>query len=138
MSQQNFSFAELTRMIEQFKVPGLDMSAVMASRRKDVEAMLEANQVAQAAMRDLVNKQAELLMKTMQAFQAAAGGAAAGPAFAEPGKQAELARTAFQKALEDMTELAEIMRKAQTDASAHISQRAAERMEEIRNMLTPR
>ncbi len=44
-------FADFTKMMEQFRLPGMDMSAVIEARRKDIEALTEANQLAYEAFR---------------------------------------------------------------------------------------
>ena len=123
-------FGDLTKMFEQFKVPGVDMSAIVDARRKDIEALVEANKAAYEGMQALATKQAEMLQQAMQGIQSAAGG--------DPAKQAELARKACEKALSDMKELAEIARKSQTDAMASITQRATQNMQEIKKMMQPK
>jgi phasin family protein len=116
-------------MLEQFKVPGVDMSALMESRKKDIEAIVEANKSAYDSMQAVARKQTEMLSRAMQDIQEAA---AAGT---DPGKQTEVARNACVKALEDIKDLAEIARRSQTEAIASITQRANEHMEEIKKML---
>ena len=37
MAEQTNPFGDLTKMLEQFKVPGVDMSALVESRKKDHE-----------------------------------------------------------------------------------------------------
>ena len=123
-------FGDLTKMFEQFKVPGVDMSAIVDARRKDIEALVEANKAAYEGMQALASKQAEMFQQAMQGIQGAAG--------SDPAKQAELARKACEKALSDMKELAEIARKSQTDAMASITQRATQNMQEIKKMMQPK
>ena len=62
-------------MIEQFKMPGVDMTAIVESRRKDIEALVEANKAAYESMQALARKQTEMLTQTMQGMQEAAKGA---------------------------------------------------------------
>ena len=124
------SFGDLSKMFSQFSVPGVDMSALFAARRKDIEALVDANKAAYEAMQVLAKKQTEMLTQTMQGIQEAARGG-----IGDPLKQAELARAACQKALTDMTEIAEIARSAQADATARISERATAGMQEIREMM---
>jgi phasin family protein len=110
-------------------VPGVDMSALMESRKKDIEAIVEANKSAYDSMQAVARKQTEMLTRAMQDIQAAA------TAGTDPGKQTEVARNACVKALEDIKDLAEIARKSQTEAMTSITQRANEHMEEIKKML---
>ena len=131
-------FAELTKMIEQFKLPGIDMSAIVEARRKDVDALVEANKAVYEGMQALASKQTEMFKQAVQDIQNAAKGAAGGLDMRDPAKQAEVARAAFQKVVDDMKELAEIARKSQADAMASITRRATENMEEFKKMMQPK
>jgi phasin family protein len=136
MATEANPFGDLQKMIEQFKMPGVDMSAIVESRRKDIEALMEANKAAYESMQALARKQAEILSQTMQGMQEAAKGAAG--AAGNPAKQTENVRKAFEKTLTDMKELAEMARRSQSDAMAHITQRGNEHMQEIRKMMLPK
>ena len=136
MATETNPFGDLQKMIEQFKMPGVDMSAIVESRRKDIEALMEANKAAYESMQALARKQAEILSQTMQGMQEAAKGAAG--AAGNPAKQTENVRKAFEKTLADMKELSEMARRSQSDAMAHITQRGNEHMQEIRKMMLPK
>jgi len=86
-------------------------------------------------MQALGRKQQEMLAEALKGIQDAAEGAAGGAGFADPVRQAELARKTCEKALADIKELAEIARKSQADAIASITQRAAASMQEARNLM---
>jgi phasin family protein len=130
MAEATNPFGDLSKMLEQFKVPGVDMSALVESRRKDIEAIVEANKTAYESMQQLARKQSEMLARAMQDIQEAAKAG-----LSDPGKQTEVARNACLKALDDARDLADIARKSQADAMASISQRADEHIEEIKQML---
>ncbi|SAL06608.1 phasin [Caballeronia calidae] len=130
MADQMNPFGDLTKMLEQFKVPGVDMSALVESRRKDIEAIVDANKTAYESMQQLARKQTEMLTRAMQDIQEAAGAG-----ISDPSKQTEVARNACLKALDDIKDLAEIARKSQADAMENITRRANEHMDEIKQML---
>jgi hypothetical protein len=73
-------FGDLSAMLEQFKVPGVDMSSFIEARRKDVEALVEANKAAYEAMQALARTQADMLTRTMQSIQESAKGLPSGAA----------------------------------------------------------
>ena len=125
-------FGDMKNMLEQLKLPGIDMAAILESRRKDVEALVEANKSAYEAMQAIARKQTEMMAESVQVMQEAAKGAA------DPGKQTEAVRSAFEKTIADMKELAEMASRSQSDAMIHITQRAAEHMEEIKKLMRPR
>ncbi len=132
-------FGDLTKTLEQFKVPGVDMSSIIDARRKDIEALVEANKAAYEAMQALGRKQADMLTQAMQGIQEAAKElASGGVGVADPTKQAEVARKVCQKVLVDMKDLAEMACKAQTDVVASMTQRATQNMQEIKRMVLPK
>jgi phasin family protein len=131
------ALSDLTRMLEQFKLPGIDMDEVLEARRKDVEALIQANQAIYQGMQALANKQGELLKQSMEDIQSAIKSAAGGVGTGDPGKQAELARKAYEKVLGDMKDLAEIARASQAEALAKITLRASESADEIKKALRP-
>jgi phasin family protein len=132
-------FTAFSAMLEQFKLPGVDMSAVIEARRKDIEALTQANQVAYAGMQALVQKQTDILRKSMEEMQAAAQQMAARGNPAENfAKQGEFVQKTLQKTFENMRELAEMARKSQAEALEAINQRAQQNMQEIKAMMQPK
>ena len=129
------ALGDLTKMLEQFKLPGVDTKEIVEARRKDIDALVQANQAIYDGMQAMANKQGELLKKSMEDIQSAMKGAAGGVGMADPGKQGELARKAYEKVLGDMKDLAEIARKSQTDAMAKITQRGNEHLDEVKKMM---
>jgi phasin family protein len=130
----NSLFAEYIKLIKQFKLPGIDASTVLESRRKDIEALAAANTTALAGMQSLGQKQMEILSATMtrlQSLVAQQSGAQSKPAAGEAMQQA------LHKALADMQELAETAYRAQADSYAVISKRVAENVEELKALLQP-
>jgi phasin family protein len=129
------AFGDLTKMVEQFKLPGVDTAEIVAARREDIDALVQANQAAYQGMQALANKQADMLKQAMQDIQAAVKGASGGVGVGDPAKQGELARKAYEKVLGDMKDLAEIARKSQADAMASITKRGTENLEEVKKMM---
>ena len=132
-------FADFTRMMEQFRLPGVDMSAVIEARRKDIEALTEANRLAYEGMQAIVRTQQEIFAQTMQQLQAAAQqyGTAGNPAEAMA-RHSEFVQQQLHQALENMRALAETAQKAQAEALAVISQRAEQNVQEAGEMLQPK
>jgi phasin family protein len=130
------AFGDLTKMLEQFKLPGVDTAEIEAARRKDVEALVQANQAAFEGMQALAKKQADMLTQAMENIQAAVKGAAG--SVGDPAKQGELARKAYEKVLSDMQDLAGIARKSQSDAMVSITQRGTQHLEEVKKMMNPK
>jgi phasin family protein len=134
MTDQTNPFSSVIQMLEQFKVPGIDMSSIIEGGRKDIEALLDANKSAYESMQVVARKQTEILTQAMHNLQEYARTAATGGA----GSQAELARKTFQKALADMTDLADTVRKSQADAMSSITQRATQSLQDLRKLVQPK
>jgi phasin family protein len=135
MTEPPSPFADFSKLMERFKVPGVDVAAVVESSRKDMEALLEANKAAYQGLQALARKQTEMMTEAMQKIREAAkhqDAAASGTT------QAQLARDAYQKILADMKELAEIVRKSQAEAMTRVTDRAIEHLQELKQMLKPK
>jgi len=55
MKTEPNAFSDLTKIMQQFKVTGLDITPIIESRRKDMEALVEANKATYDAMQSLAN-----------------------------------------------------------------------------------
>ena len=127
-------FSNVTKMLEEFKLPGIDVQAMAEARRKDVEALQKANMAAYASFQAMAQKQVEMMTQALQTMQQAAAAAST----LDPGRQAEVIRTAFQKTLSDMRELAEMARVSQSEAMSVMSKRANEHVQELMQLMQPR
>lgn len=126
-----FKMPDMNKMFEGFKMPGFDATAMMDTQKKNMEALIAANQAAMAGYQDFFKKQMAIFEETMAAAQAQMSnlGDSMGPDGAA--KQAELYKVAFEKALANMTELAEAAKKANEEAFAIVSARVQESIAEL-------
>ena len=138
MTKQTQPFGDVTAMMAQFKMPGIDMAAIVEARRKDIQALVEANAATLESMQAIANKQTEMLSQAMQGMQDAAESAVGVSGQADVGKQGEVIRKGFEKTLANMKELADMAQHAQSEAMARITQRATDQMQEIKAMVTPK
>lgn len=137
MTKQTQPFGDVTAMMGQFKMPGIDMAAIVEARRKDIQALVDANTASFASMQAMASKQTEMLTQAMQGMQDAAKDFAGDGGPADVGKQGEVIRKGFEKTLANMKELADMAQHAQSDAMARITQRATDQMQEIKALVTP-
>ena len=131
-------FVDVTKILEQFKIPGVDLHAVLEARRKDVEALTQANQIAFENMQALAKREAEILQQTMAEWQGAMGGMAGKSPAEMASKGTELATQAFARALANMRELAEMATKSQSQAYEVLNRRFQENLEELRKLMQPK
>jgi phasin family protein len=121
-------FFDFTKLMNQFRLPGVDFTALVDRERKNIEALAEANRIAFEGWQNLVRRQSEILQETMKNVVASAGQEDAMK------KRAELAKEGFEKALSNMRELAEMATKSQKEAFEVIRKRVEENVEGIRNL----
>lgn len=119
-------FLDFTKLMSQFRLPGVDFAALVDRERKNIEALAKANRIAFEGWQRLVRRQAEIFQETMKKVVAEAGQEAAK-------KRADLAKEGFEKALADMRELAEMATKSQKEAFDVVRKRIEENVEGIRN-----
>ena len=139
MANPDMPFMDVNQLLEQFKIPGVDVSALMEARRKDIEALVTANRQAYEGMQLLAHRQAEMFKEAMTEWQAATEGMMSGPSpGAGAAKQAELGKQTFEKALANMRELAEIATKSQSEAWEVVTRRFHENLEELKKLMHPK
>ncbi|MCP3710681.1 TIGR01841 family phasin [Paraburkholderia sp. CNPSo 3274] len=136
-SNTNGIFAEYTKLISQFKLPGVDVGAFLESRRKDFEALAEANMTALAGVQQVGQKQADIFRAKVTELQSLV------TRLSTPGSEGaanvgEGVKDALQKAFVDMQELADAAYRAQTDSIAVVTKRFAEHVEELKALMQPK
>jgi phasin family protein len=126
---------EFSKMMKQFNLPGVDMDAVVASQKKNVEALTAANRAALEGLQAIAKRQTEILQETMnEASKAVDVLSKAGSPSEVAAKQAELAKDAFERALSHMRELANLAAKANEEATSTINARISATLDEIKEM----
>src|SRR5260370_39451105 len=101
---------DFSKLMSQFRLPGVDFAALVDRERRNIEALAKANRIAFEGWQRLVRRQAEILQETMKEVVANAGQQDA------IRKRADLATEGFEKALANMRELAGIATKSQKKA----------------------
>jgi phasin family protein len=128
---------DITKMLGDLKIPGFDMSALLVAQRKNIEALTAANKVALEGMQTIAKRQAEIMAQALtEASGMAQQLASAGSPQEASTRQAELVRQAFEKALANMHELAEMFSKVNTEAFELINKRFTESVEELKTLVT--
>ncbi len=63
-------FFDVTKIMGDFRVPGIDLEAAVASQRKNIEALTQANQLAVEGVQALMRRQVEITRQAMEDFSA--------------------------------------------------------------------
>jgi phasin family protein len=133
-----FKTPDMSKMFEGFKAPGFDMASMMETQKKNVEALMAANRAAAAGYQDFFKKQMAIFEETMSVAQSQMASMGEGMSPDGAAKQADLYRIAFEKALSNMTELAEAAKKANEEAYAIVSARVKESLAELQALAKPK
>jgi len=129
-----FKTNDFAKQFSNLKMPGLDPEAMIAAQKKNMDALVKANQAAAAGYQDLFKKQVAIFEETMAEAQKHMKAFDTTKLDADSAKvQSELARAAFEKALTNMQLLAEAAQKANKEAYEIVSARIQESMTELRD-----
>jgi len=126
-------FTDISKVMSELKVPGVDVDAVMATQQKNIQALTAANQLAFEGMQTVFRRQSEILRQSVeQASVMISELMAAGSPEDKVAKQADLVKSAFEKALSNMRELAELVARSNAEATEVVSKRVSESLEELK------
>ena len=137
MSDNKLPFPDFTKIIEQFKLPGIDLQALIEGRRADIDALRQANTIAMAGAQRIAEKQAEILRSTLTELTELVKdlpNQAANPS-GIAAKQTELVQTVLTRTFGNMRELAEAVQKSQTEVVEVLNKRAQENLAELKKLV---
>lgn len=134
---QNFDptrlIQDFTSTLGEFKVPGMDMDAMLDSQRKNMEALTAANRQALEGMQTIAERQRELFQQAMdEANNITKELATSGNPQDLAQKQSAVMQQAFEKAFAAMRELAEMTAKTNQQTFDTLNKRFQESLAELR------
>ena len=117
------------------KAFGFGGNDLMAAQQKNMDALNAANKAAAAAYQDLFTKQVKVFQDSMAEAQKSLAGFDATKMDAETAKaRSELVNKAFEKAMTNMTALAEGARSANSEAYEIVAKRVGDSMKELQDL----
>ncbi|MFT4193727.1 TIGR01841 family phasin [Ottowia sp.] len=129
------SLNDLAKLAEQFKLPGVDIGAIVEWQRKDLEALAEANRRAYEGVQAAAQRRAQMLRETFTQLQGLMAQAAGKDALA---KQSEAAQRGVQQAMDNFRELAQMDARTLSDSWQAVQDRLNENMANLQKLLTPK
>jgi len=133
MDKSELPVVDLNKIMDQLKLPNIDLQAIMEGRRKDLEAIVKANEVALNGIKSVADKQAEMLQTVLGEIGTKL------KSMAQDGnpsaKATEMAQQTIEKALGAMRTLAEANGQSQAQVLDVISTRVQQSIDEIRATL---
>lgn len=136
--QGDFDLSKMFSQFSQFKMPGVDTSAMMETQRKNFEAFSKAGKLASEGFQAIAQRQSELMRQGVEQSMAAVREVMAeGTVAAQSAKQAELAKRNYQSTMSNVHEINEMVMKANQDAFGVINQRIGDAMDEVQKAAAP-
>jgi len=129
------SFADLGKLVGNFKMPGVDVKAIVESQRKDMEALAEANRQAYEGIKALAKRRNEILQEALGEWQAAMKDATGKDAMS---KGADMAKQGVQQAIANFRELAEMEAQSRGKAWKVLQDRFQENVANLQKLLKPK
>jgi phasin family protein len=124
---------DISKFLGEMKVPGIDVETLVASQRKNIEALTQANKLAFEGVQAVFKRQVEIIR------QAVEEGATIARELVEAGtpqdkaiRQTELTKSAFERALANARELSEIIAKSNGEAFDLLNKRFAQILDELK------
>ncbi|MBT2334292.1 TIGR01841 family phasin [Variovorax paradoxus] len=108
---------------------------LLESGQKDLQALMQANEKSYQGLQTVVQRQTEMIKNAIAEWQTAAKEMPGKDAKANLAKLDELGRQSFQRAIDDVKELANLAAKSQADAFELVRQRIQANVDEVTRML---
>ena len=127
---------DVTKIFADFKVPGVDVDAMLASQRKNIEALAAANRLAFEGVQAVMRRQMEIMRQSIEEVVGATKAMTeAGSPQEKAAAQTELVKDAFERTLSNMRELVEMMGKSNNEAFDLLNKRFAQTMDEVKDVI---
>ncbi len=128
-----FEKNEFTKMFEMPEISAMNGNALVDGQRKNIEAMMKAQQVASAGYQTMFEKQVAMMQDVLAGMQGQIADLSKAPSATDAAtSQVELAKKSYEDAMTNLNELAEIAQKANTEAFAVIKDRVEESFTELK------
>ncbi len=127
MPAMDFDFM---KTFSQFKTPGFDMEAIMATQRKNLEAAAAANQRAFEGMSAIMRRQAEVARESAETAMKAMSDVSAASPEECMSKQADFAKSAYKSMFDNSKEVYDMMSKTADETIGLINDRMTATIDE--------
>jgi phasin family protein len=127
---------DVTKMMAEFKLPQVDVEALVAAQRKNIETLSTANRLALEGMQAVAKRNMEIMQQSLADMTEAMKAIAAAEApQAKAAKQAELLKATYEKAMQNIRELQDMIQKMSGDTLGVLNRRVGEALDEVKAMM---
>ncbi len=131
------AMGEFSRMFSDMKMPMMpDMEALMSAHRRNLETLSAANRVALEGAQAVARRNMEIMQQTMAELTDGMRQMASGESpQARASQQAEMLKAAYERAVANMREIAELIQKSNGEALSLLNGRFTESVEEVKQLM---
>lgn len=131
------SMADFSKMFENMRMPAVpDMDQMLGAYRRNLEALSAANRVALEGAQQVARRNMEIMQQTMgEMTEAMRSLTSADTAQDRAGRQADMLKGAYERAVAHMKELADLIQRSNGEALEVLNRRFTEAMDEARTMV---
>ncbi len=112
--------------------------AIVEGGRKDLQALMQANEKSYQGLQAVVQRQTEMLKTSIQDWQGTVKGMSGSDPRENLAKLDAMGKAAFKQALDDMRELSEMAAKSQAEAFDLVRKRISDNVDEVSKLLRTR
>jgi phasin family protein len=112
--------------------------AIVESGRKDLQALVKANEKSYEGLQAVVQRQTEMLRSSIEEWQGTMKGLSGKDPREGFAKLDAMGKAAFKQALDDIRELSEMAAKSQADAFEVVRERIRSNVDEVTKLLQPK
>ena len=127
---------DLKKVFGEMKLPALpDIEVVLATHRRNLEALSEANRVALEGAQAVARRHMEIMQATMTGLSETLKDLSASDTPAvRAAKQADLLKQAYENAVSNTRELGDLLQKSNAEAMQKLNNRFSEAMTEMKTL----
>lgn len=131
-----FLDTDFTKIFSEFRIPGFDVESLLASQRRNLEAVQTANQLAVEGVQAVLRRQTEIMRQMVEESSSALRDLmASGAPDQKVAQQADLVKATFEKAIANLRELTEMVAKSNSEAADVLTKRIGESLTELKSAL---
>ena len=131
-----FMETDFTKIFSEFKIPGFDIEGLIATQRRNIEAVNAANQLAVEGVQAILRRQTEIMRGMVEESSSALRDLmTSGAPEQKIAQQTELVKGAFEKAIANLRELTEMVAKSNSEAAEILTKRIGEGLTELKSSL---
>jgi phasin family protein len=128
---------DMTKFMSGMKVPSINFQALATAQRKNFEALAAANKMAFEGLQEIARRQSEIVTSGVEDFSGAVSNLLTATTFEDRTvKQAEFAKSVYQKALANFWDLGEMFTKSNSRTFGVLNKRVADSLDEVKGIVS--